>query len=60
MNRVAYEELYRKAWEAQNIVDRQTNKKLKADPLFRDPQKAKLGGKIGGLRGGRPKRKKHG
>ena len=58
MKREMYEDLYRAAWEAQNIVDRESNKRLKADPLFRDPNKAKESGKAGGLIGGRPKKKK--
>lgn len=58
MKREAYEELYRQAWEVQNKVDRMVNKKLKSDPLFRDPKKAKQSGQAGGLMGGRPKKRR--
>lgn len=54
MNREAYEELYREAWLKQNELDRAINKKLLANPLHRDPERAKVTGKAGGLKGGRP------
>lgn len=54
MNREAYEELYREAWIKQNELDRAVNKKLLANPLHRDPERAKITGQAGGLKGGRP------
>ena len=54
MNREAYEELYREAWLKQNEIDRAVNKKLAANPLHRDPEKAKKSGQAGGFKGGRP------
>ena len=55
----ALEDAYREAWIKQNQIDKTVNKRVKPDPLFRDPKKAKLSGKAGGLLGGRPKKVKN-